>query len=201
MKITLIGRANGWENAPLEGETWGIYTLCLKRPVSMVWHLHRFETEEYINEPANRKIWEEGIVKYVNENNVPMMCLKKHDNIPTSMVFPIEEMPLEYAESSIAYMIWYAYHIGATEIETYGVAMAMTSEYRVQLKNVEYWIGYVRGKGVKVTINEPTEICKGRKGLYGYDYVDYPKSEIVHIQGVGDRVLVPVDENLKPLYD
>ena len=58
-------------------------------------------------------------IKDVNDNEVPYMTLKKHDNIPTSIAFPLDEMPLKYAESSIAYMIWYAVHIGATEIETF----------------------------------------------------------------------------------
>lgn len=200
MKVILVGRAKGWQDAPDEGNIWGIYVVCLYRPCSMVWHMHKFETEEYLNEPANDMENERKVIEYVNEDKIPMMCLKKHDNIPTSMEFPLDEMPLKYAESSIGYMIWYAYHIGATEIEMYGINMAMTSEYRVQLKNVEYWIGYVRGKGVRVTVNEPTEICKGKQGLYGYDYVDYPKPEYLHIQNEPDKILIPVDKNLKPLY-
>ena len=159
MKVTLIGKGKGWEDAPAEGETWGIHSLCLKRPVSMVWDMHNLEeTEE-----------QEEIIEYVNKDKVPYMTLKKHDNIPTSIEFPVEEMPLEYAKCSIDYMIWYAYYIGATEIEMFGIYLVREEEYYTQRPSVEYWIGYVRGKGVEVIINEPTTICKGR--LYGYDYV------------------------------
>jgi len=168
MKIILIGSANNWQDAPSEGETWGIHAVCLHRPVSMVWHLHKFDEEDYVCVPEN----EEAIKRYVNENKIPMMCLKKHDDIPTSMAFPIEEMELKYSESSISYMVWYAIHIGATEIDLYGILMAAFDEYHEQLKSVEYWIGYARGKGIKVTIHEPTAICKGRQGLYGYDFMN-----------------------------
>jgi len=77
----------------------------------------------------------------------------------------------KYSESTISYMIWYACYLGATELDLYGIFMAAFDEYHEQLKSVEYWIGYARGKGIKVTINEPTQICKGRHGLYGYDFV------------------------------
>lgn len=168
MKVILIGSADNWQDAPLEGETWGIHAVCLHRDVKMVWHLHRFE-EEYYSGAADS---ETKIKEYVNENKIPMMCLNKHDDIPTSMEFPIEDMFPQYSESSISYMVWYAIHIGATEIELYGIMMAAFDEYHEQLKSVEYWIGYARGKGIKVTINEPTAICKGRQGLYGYDFMN-----------------------------
>jgi len=168
MKIILIGKGTGWEKAPQDGNTWGVHSLCLLRPVSMVWHLHKFDEEGYVGIPEN----EEAMKRCINENRIPMMCLKKHDDIPTSMAFPIEEMSPKYSESSISYMVWYAIHIGATEIDMYGVLMAAFDEYHEQLKSTEYWIGYARGKGIKVTIYEPTAVCKGRQGLYGYDYVN-----------------------------
>ena len=172
MRITIVGKANGWEDAPYEGIVWGIHSHCLLRPFTMVWDMHKLygtETERGCNLEAQLKI-----IEHINKNKIPYMCLEKYDNIPTSIAFPIDEMPLKYAESSIAYMIWYAYHEGATEIDLYGINMCNFDEYHEQLKSAEYWIGYARGNGVKVTINEPTAVCKGQRGLYGYDFVDQP---------------------------
>ncbi len=160
MKIILIGKSNGWNKAPSDGESWGVHSVCLKRKVSMVWDMHRIDeikTEE-----------QEKIIKYVNDNEVPYMTLKKHDNISTSIKFPLEEMPLIYAECSMAYMIWYAYYIGATEIDVYGVQLGSEEEYHTQRPSVEYWVGYVRGKGVIVTIHGSSTICRGKAKLYGY---------------------------------
>ncbi len=172
MKVILIGKAKGWNDAPSDCETWGIHSLCLRMEgLSMVWDMH--EKNDGC-EPKQQQM----IVDYVNENKIPYMTLKKHDDIPTSIEFPIEEMPLKYAECSIAYMVWYAYHIGATEIEMFGINLELYSEYYEQRPSVEYWIGYVRGKAIKVTINEPTEICKSKKGLYGYDYVSSEYQEL-----------------------
>lgn len=179
MKVILIGKGKGWWNAPEFGNIWGIHSLCLRREgLSMVWDMHKIDEDNNGCEPAQQEM----IIDYINEEKIPYMTLRRHDDIPTSIAFPIWEMPLQYAECSMSYMIWYAYYIGATEIEMYGICLGIDSEYYVQRPSVEYWIGYVRGKGVKVTINEPTEICKSRKGLYGYDYVssesDYQREMI-----------------------
>lgn len=163
--IIIICRGKGWEDAPGEGETWGIYNICLKRSVSMVWDMHR------INEPplcydANQQI----IINHVNNHDIPYMTLKKHDNIPSSIEFPIEEMPIQYVECSLGYMIWYAVYIGATNINIYGAPMQHHSEFAHQLKSTDYWIGYARGKGLEVTIHGVTNLCTGSRGRYGYDF-------------------------------
>ena len=160
MKIILVGKANGWNKAPSEGETWGVHSICLKRPVSMVWDMHKID-ETKTEEQAK-------IIKYVNDNEVPYMTLRKHEDIPTSIGFPIYAMPLMYAECSIAYMVWYAVYIGATSIEMYGVRLGFDDEYHEQRPSVEYWIGYARGKGVEVIIHGQSTICRGNAKLYGY---------------------------------
>ena len=162
MKVILIGKGNGWENAPQDGNTWGVNSLCLRRPVEMVFNMHRMDEEPYLS-----NFEQNTIIDYVNGNDVPLVTLKKLDNVPTSIEFPLDKMPLKYAECSIVYMIVYAILEGATEIDMYGVVLEVGDEYTVQRKSVEYWIGYARGKGIKVTINEPTCLCKGK--LYGYE--------------------------------
>jgi len=170
MKITIVGKANGWKDAPYEGIVWGIHSHCLERPFTMVWDMHKIDGTDI--ERGCSLGWHREIIEHINKNKIPYMTLKKHDNIPTSIEFPIDEMELKYSESSVSYMIWYAYHMGATEIELYGVNMSNTDEYEEQLKSTDYWIGYARGKGIKVTVNEPTSVCKGMRGLYGYDFVN-----------------------------
>ena len=170
MKISIVGKAKGWENAPYEGIVWGIHSHCLVRPFTMVWDMHKIYGTD--TEKGCSSIIQTEIIEYINKNKIPYMTLKKYNDIPTSIEFPLDEMPFKYAESSIAYMIWYAYREGADEIELFGVNMSNFDEYHEQLKSADYWVGYVRGKGVKVTVNEPTAICKGYRGLYGYDFVD-----------------------------
>lgn len=73
-----------------------------------------------------------------------------------------------YLTSSPAYMIAYALLKGATEIGLYGVDLSISDhEYFWQRPCVEAWIGFAKGKGVKVFIPEVSHVgksvyCEGR---------------------------------------
>ena len=41
MHVIIIGTGIGWELAPLEGNTWGVNDLCSRRPVKVVFNLHK----------------------------------------------------------------------------------------------------------------------------------------------------------------
>jgi len=159
--VAIIGKAYGWSEAPHVGETWGVNDLCLRRPVSLVFDIHDLENNVCPESAAT--------VKWVNENNVPIVAQKEYDHIPTSIRFPLEKMHIQYFECTFAYMIAYAVYRGVDEIDIYGVQMDAMEEYYEQRKSTEYWIGYARGKGITVTIHEPTGICKAIHGLYGYE--------------------------------
>lgn len=163
MKVIIIGKANGWSKAPQEGETWGVNDLCLRRDVKLVFDMHWFDTPERSNDKTNLKV-----IDYVNKNKIPIVTLKTYDYIPTSIAFPIEEVHYKYFSNGISYMIAYAIHQGYTEIDIYGVHMGLEVEYVNQKPCVDYWIGYARGKDIKVTVHEPTALCKSPGGLYGY---------------------------------
>jgi hypothetical protein len=95
-------------------------------------------------------------------------------------VYPFEavaESVGDYWCSSIAYMTALAIHEGAKEIHVLGVDMKAGEEYGHQKPNMEYLIGFARGKGIKVHIPEQSPLCKfrnhggttfaGRYGLSG----------------------------------
>lgn len=159
MKVILIGKGPGWENAPMEGETWGVNDLILRRPVKLTFDIHPISNvlKEYPEE-----------IEEINRLGIPVITSMKHKLLPTAIVFPIDEMPSRYFNNSIAYMIAYAIYKGATEIEMYGVALLLGDEHAYQRPCVEFWIGYAVAKGIKVTIHEPTTIeCFKLQELYG----------------------------------
>jgi hypothetical protein len=66
-----------------------------------------------------------------------------------------------YLTSSPAYMIAYALLQGATEIQLYGVDLSISDhEYFWQRPCVEAWIGFAKGRGVKVIIPEVSHVGK-----------------------------------------
>lgn len=68
-----------------------------------------------------------------------------------------------YLTSSPAYMISYAISQGATEIQLYGVDLSVSDhEYFWQRPCVEAWIGFAKGRGIKVVIPEASHVGKSR---------------------------------------
>lgn len=168
MKIIIIGKGPGWENAPMEGETWGVNNLILRRPVKLSFQVHDIDWQlKYdINQIKDQ-------IKEINRLGIPVIVAKKHKLLPTSIVFPINRMPFEYFTGSISYMIAYAIYKRATEIDLYGISFFLRKEFLIERPCVEFWLGQVMARGMKVTVHDPTTIgcCRPYQDLYGYDKV------------------------------
>jgi hypothetical protein len=78
--------------------------------------------------------------------------------------YPFEEVAasigISYWNSSIAYAMAMAIHENAEEIGIFGVDMTGGDEYAYQRPNMEYLIGFARGKGIKVHIPQESALCK-----------------------------------------
>lgn len=163
MRVVIVGKGIGAVAAPQGEHTWGVNNLCLTRPVTLSFNMH--DLDKHKNHPLFNKT-----IAHINKYNIPIVTQRVYEHIPSSIAFPLEEMPFKYFGNSIDYMIAYAVHLGATIIDIYGVAMLAGTEYFHQKPSLEFWIGYARGKGIDVNIHEPTNVCKNLRGLYGYDW-------------------------------
>lgn len=163
MEVIIIGKGKGWEDAPEDGNTWGVNDLCSRRDVKVIFEMHKEGNEGNAKEMEISKA-------YAIKHNIPFIALEVWDNIPSSVRYPIEEMHTEYFNNSLSYMVAYAVYKGATKIDLYGCAIMTGGEYLHQKPNLEYWIGYARGSGAEVIIHEPSTLLKTVSGLmYGYD--------------------------------
>lgn len=86
-------------------------------------------------------------------------------NCPGIEVFPFDEVEKLYGSlyltSSPAYMIAYAILKGVKELAIYGVDLSISDhEYFWQRPCVEAWIGFAKGRGIKVTIPPQSHIGK-----------------------------------------
>ena len=93
--------------------------------------------------------------------------LKRLQELPrlyTQDNYPFEEVAKSigayYFNSSIAYAMALAIHEGAEEIGVWGVDLVADEEYAYQKPNMEYLIGFARGKGIRVHIPEKSSLCK-----------------------------------------
>jgi hypothetical protein len=74
-----------------------------------------------------------------------------------------------YFTSSIAYSLAYAIYLGYEELILHGIALAVDEEeYSLQRTCAEAWIAYAMGKGVKISIAQPSSLFNSFF-LYGYE--------------------------------
>lgn len=86
------------------------------------------------------------------------------------------------------------------EIGLYGINMAQhglaggggnsgwfTSEYARQRPSVEYWLGFAEGKGIKVTIPDPSDLLKC-SAIYGYHTTDVLKKVTAREKELQQRI-------------
>ena len=168
MKVHIIGKGQGWQLAPKNGETWGVNDLVLRRDVKKVFDMHNL-----IPRFGEELKW--ATVEKVNALKIPFFSVRKYSEIPTSISYPLDEvidaLGTDYFTNSIDYMIAYAVYTKVDEINLYGVNMVVGSEWAFEKPGVDFWVGYAKGRGIEVNVfGRHSEIMQSRnKKLYGYN--------------------------------
>jgi len=109
------------------------------------------------------------------EFKIPIYMIDKEPDIPYSIPYPIHEILKEgyheqYFSNIVSYMLALAIYENMEEIYLTGCDMAYNEEYRFQKPGVEFFIGYAKGKGIKVGLPGGSALLKTR--LYGYESND-----------------------------
>jgi len=109
----------------------------------------------------------------------PIFMPEVHTEIPSSKAYPLVVMistllehvtrgnePIVYLNSGISYMLAHAALDQFERVEIYGVESGYF-EYLHQRTAVEFWLGYLGGRGIEVVIPEESSLCNTI--LYGYE--------------------------------
>jgi len=93
--------------------------------------------------------------------------------IPTGVEFPLSEIMQQlpsgdYQTCMISMMLALAILEGVDEIGIYGCDLAHDSEYTYQRPCVEYWLGFARGRGIKVHVPRESDLLKAGQ-IYAYE--------------------------------
>jgi hypothetical protein len=174
-KIAIMGKcSNSRADAPIELGDWEVWALA--------WDLlpradRQFEMHDYWRNFLGGGEAAAEHKKWLQEMRVPVYMLKVEPDIPMSVEYPMEEVKkvfgatcygTAYLESSIAYMMALAILEGADQIGIWGCDLATGGEYAYQRPNMEYFIGYARGRGIPVYVPpQNTLLSPCRKVPYG----------------------------------
>ncbi|MEO5368203.1 MAG: hypothetical protein H7831_17990, partial [Magnetococcus sp. WYHC-3] len=118
--------------------------------------------------PISSEITVREYMDQINALNIPVFMQRKWRAIKKSQVFPFDAIMAKWGKyfgCSFTWMMAMALDEGVDEIGIFGLNFGM-QEYYYQRPSLEYMIGYARGTGVKVTIDEAS--CQLLKEPYVY---------------------------------
>jgi hypothetical protein len=144
----------------------------------------------------------------------PIITSRAHPDYPGLVEFPLEavlnEFQFDYFNSTAAYAVVYAIHLGVEKISIFGNDFTYPNAHDAEKGRacVEFWLGIAAARGIKISLPQTTSLMDAVMGrearLYGYDTVDV----VFHDQGDGtvkiectEKQRLPTAEEIEESYD
>jgi hypothetical protein len=176
-KLAIVGTAETWKETQFnneEFEIWALNDMFMMIPYADRWF--EMHTRKVIEECKTRG-GDQNYLEWFQKASIPIYMQEKHDDIPNSIKYPLDEMierfGVRYFNSTVDYEIALALSEGYKEIHVNGVNMAVDKEYGEQRPSCEFWLGVAKGMGVKLVLPESCDLLSSR-WLYGYE--DEPRN-------------------------
>lgn len=181
IKIAVCGTASySLLDVPFEDKDWKIWSLCYNynkfKRGDKWFEIHH---EDVLTQAGLHPQAIEDLQKFKSD----VIAFGKTKMFPEATPFPfqlcIQQFPRKYFTSSISWMLALAIltvqaestkHGVMGEISIHGVHMTDTDEYAFQKGAIEYLVGYCDAKGIKVTVDRGSPICRTPR-MYAYEDV------------------------------
>lgn len=168
-KVAIVGCADSWSLAPFDDlsvEIWTFNQLMFER-------VPRFD--RYFDVHIPYKNYFKNFEKYeqfLKSNQDKVYIMDAEPELPEANIFEwrklLEKFSRQYFTSSMAWLIAAAIYEEYDEISLFGIDLLLKREYEEQKPCIEYWLGIAEGKGIKVNIQESSNLLRPAL-LYGVD--------------------------------
>lgn len=199
-------------------EVWGINALGDVLRCDRVFHMDDVLVQERraaLNPGGNI----DAMVRWLKTHPGPVYTSVPRPGYPGLVAFPLQEVlnggydsngGAPYFNSTSAYAIALAIHIGVRRISLYGLDYTMPNAHRAEQGRAccEFWLGIAAARGIEIMVPAQTSLLDAcapeRERLYGYDLVD------VHLDDRADgtvgvrlteRADAPSAEEIEARYD
>jgi SAM-dependent methyltransferase len=159
-------------------EVWGINAVAGVILCDRVFHMD----DVRIQERRAQALPESNIARMLEWLRVhpgPVVTSRAHPDYPGLVEFPLEDvindLGHDYFNSTAAYAVAYAIHIGAKRISLFGLDYTYPNAHDAEKGRacVEFWLGVARSRGVNLTIAKTSSLMDAlhsrQERLYGYD--------------------------------
>lgn len=166
-------------------EVWGINAIGDVFNCDRVFHMDDLRVQE-ARAVANPDGNIAGMIKWLKTHPGPIYTSVKRDGYPGLVEFPLADVlsgaydqnGAPYFNSTAAYAIVYAIHIGVKRMSLFGIDYTLPNVHSGEKGRAccEFWLGVAASRGIEITVPEQTTLLDAcapeRELLYGYDCVD-----------------------------
>lgn len=162
-------------------EVWGINAVAGVVMCDRVFHMDdvRIQEARARAQPASNIA---RMLEWLRLHPGPVITSRAHPEYPGLVEFPLEdvinEMKHAYFNSTAAYAIAYAIHLGVKKISVFGMDFTYPNQHQAEKGRacVEFWLGMATERGIKVVIPKSSTLMDAmhsqEERLYGYDTLD-----------------------------
>lgn len=161
-------------------EVWGINALGDVIQCDRVFHMDDVRVQEK-RAAASPNSNIAAMVKWLKTHPGPIYTSQKVDGYPGLVEFPLEDVINStghaYFNSTAAYAVAYAVHLGVEEINIFGADFTYANAHHAERGRacVEFWLGMAAARGIRIGMPENTSLMDTMEGhdahFYGYDAV------------------------------
>lgn len=161
-------------------EVWGINALGDVLHCDRVFHMDdvRIQEARAAERPQSNIA---NMLRWLRAHPGPIYTSRAHSDYPGLVEFPLAKVVGEfrhaYFNSTAAYAVAYAVHIGVKKLSIYGFDFTYPNAHHAEKGRacVEFWLGIAVSRGIELSIPQVSSLmdaCEPGGRLYGYDTVD-----------------------------
>jgi len=159
-------------------ETWGINAVAGTLLCDRVFHMDDVRIQE-VRAAAAPESNIARMLQWLKVHPGPIITSREHPDYPGLVAFPIEEvlnnLGQAYFNSTAAYAVAYAIHIGVKHISVFGCDYTYPDAHDAEKGRgcLEFWLGIAAARGIKLTVPKTSTLLDGiypqQDRFYGYD--------------------------------
>ncbi|MFN3549627.1 MAG: hypothetical protein ACK4U0_19240 [Mesorhizobium sp.] len=198
-------------------EVWGINALGDIFQCDRVFHMDDMKVQE-ARAAARPGSNIAAMVDALREHPGPVYTSVVRPGFPGFVPFPIADVlagrydcnGTPYFNSTAAYAVAFAIHIGAKKISLFGIDYTLPNAHHAEKGRacVEFWLGIAAARGIEITVPEQTSLLDAcapeRELLYGYDCVDVVfdhREDGSIVASMTEREAAPTAAEIERRYD
>lgn len=167
-------------------EVWGINAIGDVLRCDRIFHMDDLLVQEArAKERPGSNI--AAMVNWLKTHPGPVYTSRARPGYPGLVEFPLEDVlnaghdsngGAPYFNSTAAYAVAYAVHIGVKKISLFGIDYTMPNAHKAEQGRacVEFWLGIAAARGIAITVPEQSSLMDAcapeAERLYGYDCAD-----------------------------